>query len=330
MYLFLPLIACYRWGLYCKTLNQQRNLLCSIHILTVHQEGPITVKVDPVLVRMRKARKFQIAGISMVFIAAILFIVGFIFDRSAISLPYFAFLFILLGFSGLTSIFTTTMQVRFWKRTEQRRQTAARGDQSLLAEEQPVSDAYSLSLPTTIEQRPNWPVFFAIPGFLIVLTFIFDFIVINIFQQAFSPHRPISPSALFIIGAATIFFILLISLLLLGVVYYRVRQQITVTQDGILMFGFRKIHAIRWDEARLLAIIGLYGAKKYNNPFFFELSNANEVIRWNWIRKNTRKLIFFAKPTIPQADYDRQLQALNSLIAAKTGLPLYDLRERKK
>lgn len=172
---------------------------------TARPEGPITVKVDPVLERMRKARKFQIAGIGMLFIAAVLFITGFIFDRSAIALPYFSFLFILLGFSSLTSIFSTTLQVRFWKRTEQRRQTAARGDQSLLAAEQPLSDANALPLPTTIEQRPNWPVLLAIPGILIVLTFIFDFIMITIFQQTFSPHRPISPSALFIIGAAAIY-----------------------------------------------------------------------------------------------------------------------------
>ena len=297
---------------------------------TASQEWPITVKVDPILERMRKARKFQIAGNGMMFIAAVIFLVGFIFDRSAISLPYFAFLFILLGFSSVTSIFTTTLQVRFWKRLEQRRQAAARGDQSLLAVGQPMADANALPLPTTIVQRPNWAVLLAIPGIIMILTIVFVLVIINLLPPMLPSHRHVPAFVPIIIAAVTIFIMLLISLLLLVVMYYRVRQQITVTQDGILMFGFRKIHAIRWDEAQLFAIIGLYGAKKYNSPFFFELSNANEVIRWNWIRKNTRKLIFFARPTVSQADYDRQMQALNSLIAAKTGLPLYDLRERKK
>ncbi len=236
----------------------------------------------------------------------------------------------MLGFSSLTSIFSTTLQVRFWKRLEQRRQAAALGEQTLLAAEQPAPDVNALTLPTTIEHRPNWAVLLALPGILMVLTIIFVLVIINLLPQMLPPHRPVPSFAPFIIVVVTIFVMLLISGLLLVVMYYRVRQQITVTQDGILMFGFRKIHALRWDEVRLFAIIGLYGAKKYTQPFFFELSNANEVIRWNWIRKNTRKLIFFAKPTIPQDDYDRQMQALNSLIAAKTGLPLYDLRERKK
>ncbi|MHB8598963.1 MAG: hypothetical protein ACYDER_19380 [Ktedonobacteraceae bacterium] len=296
---------------------------------TARPEGPITVKVDPVLGRMRKARMLTIASIVMYFIAGILFSIGYAHDRSAIVLSFLASLFIFIGCISLISIVTMTLQVRFWKRLEQRRQTAVRGEQTLLAAEQPTSDANALSLPTTIEQRPNWTMLLAIPGILLILTIVFDYLLIN-FPQTFSPNRPVPSSALFIIAAVIFFIMLLISGLLVAAMYYRVRQQITVTQDGILMFGFRKIHAIRWDEARLFAIIGLYGAKKYKNPFFFELSNANEVIRWNWIRKNTRKLIFFAKPTIPQADYDRQLQALNSLIAAKTGLPLYDLRERKK
>ena len=297
---------------------------------TARQEGPIIVKVDPVLERMRKARKFQIAGIGMLFIAAVLFITGFIFDRSAIALPYFSFLFILLGFSSMTSIFTTTLQVRFWKRLEQRRQTATRGDQSLLAAEQPMSDANALPLPTTIEQRPNWAVLLAIPGMIIILTIVFVLVIINLLPQTLPSHRPVPSFAPIIIAVVTIFIMLLISGLLVAAMYFRVRQQITVTQDGILIFGFRKIHAIRWDQARLFAIIGLYGAKKYKTPFFFELSNADEVIRWNWMRKSNHRIIFFAKPTIPQADYDRQMQALNSLIAAKTGLPLNDLRERKK
>jgi len=36
--------------------------------------------------------------------------------------------------------------------------------------------------------------------------------------------------------------------------------------------------------------------------------------------------MFFAKPTISSEEYDKQMQALLSLIAGRTGLPLYDLR----
>jgi hypothetical protein len=34
-----------------------------------------------------------------------------------------------------------------------------------------------------------------------------------------------------------------------------------------------------------------------------------------------------SKPTVPFEEYDRQMDALVSLIVEKTGLPLYDLRD---
>src|SRR5262249_36848797 len=65
---------------------------------------------------------------------------------------------------------------------------------------------------------------------------------------------------------------------------------------------------------------------KYPHPIVYELSSAHDVVRWAWMRQNNRRVIFFAQPTVSAEEYERQMQALLSLIAAKTGLPLYDLR----
>ena len=57
-------------------------------------------------------------------------------------------------------------QERFWRRVERRRQRAAQGDQTLLAQEQPGADEKALSLPFTIGTRISRKYLFAIMGSL--------------------------------------------------------------------------------------------------------------------------------------------------------------------
>ena len=49
-------------------------------------------------------------------------------------------------------------------------------------------------------------------------------------------------------------------------------------------------------------------------------------MRWTWFLRKTYWVDL--EPTISHDEYNRQMQALLSLVAAKAGLPLYDLRER--
>ena len=48
-------------------------------------------------------------------------------------------------------------------------------------------------------------------------------------------------------------------------------------------------------------------------------------MRWTWFLRKTYWVDL--EPTISHDEYNRQMQALLSLVAAKAGLPLYDLRE---
>ena len=297
-----------------------------LHTQTTTQHQ--SVMVDPTIHRYQTAIRLIIVDALLWILIGILLIAGYKLNNGPTWLPFVSSLLIYIGFMSLIALITMIPQGRYWKRQERRRQEAAQGAQALLAAEQPAPDANALTLPITIEQRPN-RMLLLIPALIAVLAIVFAFSIVYIYPQSLSPHHSVPQSTLYAIAAVAFIALALLGGLLFFVTYYRVRQQITVTQDGILMLGVRKVHSMRWDEVLLFAIDGMYNTKKVTEPFLFELSSANEVIRWNWLRKSTRRIIFLAKPAVPRAEYERQMQALNSLIAARTGLPLYDLREKR-
>jgi len=70
---------------------------------------------------------------------------------------------------------------------------------------------------------------------------------------------------------------------------------------------------------------GTYGRQKSGASITYELSSARNIVRWTWFLRKTSWVDL--GPTISHDEYNRQMQALLSLVAAKTGLQLYDLRE---
>lgn len=243
-------------------------------------------------------------------------------------------LFIMLCSGG--SIFSSKFLVRsvskHWQRLEQRRQAAARGDQRLLATEQPVADAHALTLPLTIRQRPRIASFALMSGITCLsCTVGISLAVLFLTHIVPLPHHTDWPPTL-VFGIMGILSLLgLVATIGFAVLMYtRVRQQITLTEDGLMQVGLSsKVRSIPWSEARLFAILGIYGAKKYPSPALFELSSSNEIIRWNWIRKNSMNVWYFADSRVDPAEYERQMHGVFSIITAKTGLPLYDLRKER-
>lgn len=302
---------------------------------TAQQAGSNIVKVDPLFMRMRRIRKLMIVATIIMVVGVLLiaasFLVTHLSGGSIVIQPLMIVTYVLLGISMPFSIINTLKMERFWKRLEQRRQAAAQGEQSLLAAEQPVPNANALQLPLTIGQRPNWFSVLFLPAIMIItmLIIVVAFLVFLPQLSAVPHHRPIPPVVMYIVLATPIIVTLVLCGVFFGRIYYKARQQLTVTETGLIKPGFRKVQSISWKEARLFAINGIYGAKKYQHPSVYELSSANEVIRWTWMRPNSARVLFFAKPTVPKEEYDRQMQALLSLIAGRTRLPLYDLRESK-
>lgn len=294
-------------------------------------EGPTLVKVDPLAKRFQLLKIVMIVNIGIFFFSALLIFLVYRLSHATIYFTTSALFFIVCVSFPISAI-NSLRQGRFWKRLEQKRQMAARGEQNLLATEQPDPRAGALQLPVTIEQRPNWLVLLLIPGILLVLMVTFLIILLTFPPLIYIPtptHRHAPQVAVSLIVIATLVVTLLLCGLIFAIMYSKVRQQITVTEHGLLKLGFRKVQTITWNEARLFAMGSIFGAKKYPYPLLYELSSANELIRWTWMRPGTRRVWFFAKPTVSQEEYNRQMQALLSVIAGKTGLPLYDLRENK-
>ena len=224
--------------------------------------------------------------------------------------------------------------VRMWKRFDRKRQAAAQGDASLLANEQPLPDAQALSLPLTVRMRINrkWViVLFIIAVFSFLLPFLAGLIFGSLADFS-SNSSSIAPLVILISLGIGLFVTLLFVSIMLLVIYIKGREQITLTEHGILMVGVSpKTHSISWSEAKLFAIINPYRQpKQFKNrqPLMLELANEHEMIRWIWLPKTSIRWSF-VQPMLPPEDYEQQMQNVLSVIAAKTGLPLYDLRKKQ-
>jgi hypothetical protein len=102
-------------------------------------------------------------------------------------------------------------------------------------------------------------------------------------------------------------------------------QQLPFTEAGILRYTRKKVTVIPWEEARLFAIVPITSdLRKTNSPFTaYELSSANEVLRWS---TSEHMALFIGQTRLTPREQRQQMQALLSVIATKTHLPLYDLR----
>ena len=300
---------------------------------TIQQTASTLVLVDPLVTRFKRLRKMMLISIAIAVIGWALLLVSYILAIRAGSpltpmLPLYIFLIACALISWPLSIFTSLKQEHFWKRLEQRRQEAAAGDQSLLAAHQPVPNAQALSLPLTIRQRPNWFSLLLLPGIMLIVTAIALPIMLNILPRSVG-HRPVPSLFMPIFIGIAVALILIYCVVIFAILYNKSRKQLTLTEHGLIIPSFRKAHSISWQEARLFAIDGIFGAKSYPHPAIFEVSSARDIVRWGWVRPNSVKVIFFAKPTVPTEDYNQQMEAVLSLIAGRTGLPLYDLRDKK-
>ncbi|GCE25050.1 hypothetical protein KDA_05340 [Dictyobacter alpinus] len=82
-----------------------------------------------------------------------------------------------------------------------------------------------------------------------------------------------------------------------------------------------------WSDARLFAIdsFSASGPKHSKHVYQLELAGQHEVISWLDSMQTVPVETTFSKPTLTNEEYARQLDALRSVIVAKTGLPLSDL-----
>ena len=215
------------------------------------------------------------------------------------------------------------LQLRYWGRIERHRFAAVRGNQLFLAAEQPTADAASLPLPTTIiTPRRGKKAFLLIIGMTMLMAMFFAgwftwFDSNPLLLVADHLLNFLALSAIGFLAASILFFAILFSPL--------ARQQVKVTEGGLAAREGLQTLTVMWHEARLFAMYGTFGGQRRGASITYELSSARAIVRWTWFLRKTYWVDL--DQAISHDEYNRQMQALLSLVAAKTGLPLYDLRE---
>jgi hypothetical protein len=101
------------------------------------------------------------------------------------------------------------------------------------------------------------------------------------------------------------------------------RTDITAT-DQYLLVSFGGTHfTVQWSEARLFSVIG----KQEERPIVlrYALEGNGVTTEW-WMYTRPPRWFDVARPDMPYEEYDRRMREILSVVSAKTGLPLLDLR----
>lgn len=250
-----------------------------------------------------------LVGVGLLFTNMLLFAINLLTPGGPVQL----FAPLLLAAFGVVFI---SLSQRF-QRLEARRQLAVqRAQQSVpMAAEQPLPNATVCPLPYMLRLGPRWSAVFV--AFLLILLASTGLTILSIGKlDLFTLLITLLLSG---VGAA------LISTLLVKASY----NQIVVTETGLRVVRYRGTqHFVQWETAQLFAVLPVGPAsRKSHLPLAYELSSATEIVRWVRMRRHTPfSLLLFYKPLNPFEEYNRQMDSLLTYIAAKTGLPLYDLR----
>lgn len=202
--------------------------------------------------------------------------------------------------------------LRQLKQEERRRQAAAAPASSgTLATVQPPPNATALPLPATITLRPGWAA--TLVASLLLLPFVAA--TIAFFPILIWSTAPLLPT----LGVS-----LLLGVPVLTLLWLSMDQRIEVSEAGLTLVSWSGRERIPWQEVRLFAIAP--GIKPTKPPSRFELASPTVMVRWDQAIREGRPLLFqrLFGPS-QEAVYQREL--LLSLIAGRTGLPLYDLRQ---
>ena len=277
-----------------------------------------TIKSNPLLAHYLGA--LVVGGIGVAF--ALVFSISLVMEllRGGFATPVIEWgiypLEVLLSLLGLVLALVIGFgHYRHWRRIEPRRLAAAQGDPALLADEQPTPDAAALTLPVTFRlslSKAQLVYLAAFPELVVVLYSIYGWLIIGI---------PLWLSVL--LWTALVSF-------LMAVVFVTSRQVLEVTEVGVRLraspvaFG----GLVRWNEAQLFAVYNAPGVLRSGATLTYELASASSIVRWTHILR-PNALGLHRDPGMPLAEHTQAMKALCQVIAARTELPLYDLRKER-
>lgn len=100
-------------------------------------------------------------------------------------------------------------------------------------------------------------------------------------------------------------------------------QRIRIGEEGIVIgTDHTKLQVIAWDNVRVFALTQGQDDSQLTKHYMLS-SGEGEV---SWLHRPRTHWYSFTAPTTSDEEYQRQMEALLSYIAARTGLPLLDLR----
>lgn len=196
--------------------------------------------------------------------------------------------------------------IRRLRRGEQRRQAAVVHSPGVfLTWPQPVPYPAALPLPYTIWFRPKRVSYL---GLLLLALLVLAFWIVRIgwWHALPDPLSSLGVALAVVYGLAEIL---------------SLPQRIEVSASGMTVCSLFRRQTLSWQEARLFAVDVL--AKDSQPANHYELSSATTSLRWSRKLKPSR----FTALSSPFPVYAQHMEALLSLIAGQTGLPLYDLRD---
>jgi hypothetical protein len=194
------------------------------------------------------------------------------------------------------------------------------GMPTALIQPQPVSRDLEMQELSIFSTRPSW-----FSG-LFILLLVFPVALPLLISDSF-PHEPVQ-SIVGIIALICEVLALLMLLVLPGSLFAASpslradSQRFTVNN-----LPSNKETAIKWQDARIFARVGSY--RRDPRLAYYELVDDKQSLTFAVALKPPSRFEL-VKPATSFEEYERQTQQLLGMIAAKTGLPLVDLRSRKR
>lgn len=302
---------------------------------TISEERPRQAKqVVPLEPSLRARYWLLLVDVALL----LLFIVNFQFAFNPVILNHSFFSLLILYV--LIILVLHIFPLKRWRMLNERRQQMARYNLTTGAWERAVApQADTLELPDTfvIASQRHWLATF-ISALLYGLFLCLLGAITYTFNQAMllATYYGLSLPVVIWEILLNIVYVLFLAWLPLRWLIFSPRQQLIATRDGLLCCRGYRTSYIPWQQATLFAVIGK-SSRKAGAVLFYELASKNATIRWPsanvFVPRGIGTRIPTAMPFLynllvrpfPIGEFQQQVQFLNSIVAERTRLPLYDL-----
>ena len=276
----------------------------------IYREERRVIQPNPLLKTLRSTGWISLAASIVLGAVVLLEVVGLIVTREPnLSKPIISGLFIFL--INLLNAILFRAQRRYWEIIEVQRFAAVQRDRSPLLPEQPIPNPVALELPIVIKVRQPNRYYLVVMGAILLFALCFAVYftwIVGSFNFSASPL------------VNFLFIFLIITGLMIGIIIFLNRQRIEITEGGIIFRSVGRTEMVAWQEASLLACYPAFGLMS-RDVKSFELSSATGIVRWFMLPPSSGRSVGH------QEEYNRQMQSLLSLIAARTELPLFEFKK---